>query len=92
VRRVAGNALLSGAALGLLLLMLIAVDDRVRTEVTYRVRNPRPAAAGLERASERVGDLIRVIGDSARDQAVEHAPLLLFAFAGTVLLLFMIRT
>lgn len=92
VRRVVGDALLSGAALGLLLLVLIAVDGRVRDAISLRVRNPRPAAALLERAGERGGDLVRVIGDAARQQAVDHLPLLLFAFAGTVLLLFMMRT
>jgi hypothetical protein len=92
VRRVVGDALLSAAALGLLLLVLIAVDDRVRDAISLRVHNPRPAAALFERAGERGGDLVRVIGDAARQQAVDHAPLLLFAFAGAVLLLFMIRT
>jgi hypothetical protein len=92
VRRVFGDALLSGAALSLLLLVLIAVDGQVRDELSRRARNPRPAAALLEGAGERGGDLVRVIGDAARQQAVDHAPLLLFAFAGTVLLLFMMRT
>jgi hypothetical protein len=93
VRRVIGDALMSGAALGLILLVLIAVDDRVRDQFSIRFRNPRPAAtADLERAGARAGDLVRVISDAARQQALEHAPLLLFAFAGTVLVLFMIRT
>jgi hypothetical protein len=93
VRRVIGDALMSGAALGLLLLVLIAVDDRVRDQFSMRIRDPRPAAAAdLERAGARAGDLVRVITDAARQQAFEHAPLLLFAFAGTVLVLFMIRT
>ncbi len=92
MRRVMSDALLSGAALGLLLLALIAVDDRVRDEFSKSVRNPRPAAAGLERAGARAGDLVRVVGDAARQQALEHAPLLLFAFAGTALVLFMTRT
>jgi hypothetical protein len=92
VRRVFGDALLSAGALILLLLALIAIDERVRDEITVRVRNPRPAAVGIERAGARARDLVTVVSDAAREQALEHAPLLLFAFAGTALVLFMIRT
>ena len=92
MRRVFGDALMSVGALILLLLALIAVDERVRDEVTLRLRNPRPAAVGIERAGARARDLFSVVSDAAREQALEHAPLLLFAFAGTALVLFMIRT
>jgi hypothetical protein len=31
------------------------------------VRNPRPAAVGIERAGARARDLVTVVGDAARD-------------------------
>ena len=91
VRRVFGDALLSGGALVLLLLALVAVDDRVRHQFSQGFRDAKPAA-DLAEASSRVQDIVTVIIDAARNQAMEHAPLMLFAFAGTALVLFMIRT
>ena len=91
VRRVFGDALLSGGALLLLLLALVAVDDRVRHQFSQGFRDARPTA-DLAEAGNRARDIAVVIVDAARNQAIEHAPLMLFAFAGTALVLFMIRT
>ena len=43
-------------------------------------------------AAERVSDFGRVVAQVAYDQGVEHAPLMIFALAATVLVLFMLRT
>jgi hypothetical protein len=74
----------------LLLLVLIAVDPRVREQVSTRVI-ARPSVE-LAAAGQQARDFTTVIVQVARDQSSTHAPLLIFALAATVLVLFMLRT
>ena len=74
----------------LLLLILIAVDPRVREQVSTRAIS-RPSAE-LAVAGQQARNFTTVIVQVARDQSSTHAPLLIFALAGTVLVLFMLRT
>ena len=90
MRRAFGEALVSAGALALLLLVLVAVDDRVREQVSLRIAT-RPSVQ-LASAGERVRDLTAVVVEAARDQSLEHAPLLIFVLAATVLVMFMLRT
>jgi hypothetical protein len=55
---------------------------RVMTNPTHEL-----AAAGQQAQT-----LTAVIAEVARDQSLTHAPLLIFALAATVLVLFMLRT
>jgi hypothetical protein len=89
-RRVVGDTLLSVGALILLLLVLVAVDGRVREEIAFRIRSA--PSVQLTSVGAQARSLTKVISDAAREQSLEHGPLLLFAFAGTVLVLFMLRT
>jgi hypothetical protein len=91
VRRTVYDMLLSVGALSVLLLALVIVDDRVRDQLSLRLSSAR-AASELTSAGTKVQDLFTVVADVARQQSLEHAPLMLFVFAGTVLVLFMIRT
>ena len=90
MRRAFGDALVSAGALAVLLLVLTAVDDRVREQISLRF-SARPAAE-LANVGERVRDLTSVVVEVARDQSIEHAPLLIFVLAATVLVMFMLRT
>ena len=90
MRRAFGDALVSVGALAVLLLVLTAVDDRVREQISLRF-SARPAAE-LASVGERVRDLTSVVVEVARDQSLEHAPLLIFVLAATVLVMFMLRT
>lgn len=90
MRRPFRDALLSVGALAVLLLTLVAVDDRVREQVSLRLA--KPSSAELASAGERVRDLAAVVLEAARDQSLEHAPLMIFVLAATVLVLFMLRT
>jgi hypothetical protein len=88
--RVLREALMSAGTVVLLLLVLIAVDDRVRDHVSRRiVAHPSVEVEGLWR---QVTDFTSVIASAARDQSLGHAPLLIFALAAAVLVLFMLRT
>jgi hypothetical protein len=81
--------MLSVGALAIVLFTLVSVDERVREQFSLRMADP---SAQLASASTQVRDLTSVIVEAARDQSIEHAPLMIFVLAAVVLLLFMLRT
>jgi hypothetical protein len=88
--RVFREALMSAGTVVLLLLILIAVDDRVRDQVSRRiVSHPSVEVESLWR---QIVGVTNVIASAARDQSLGHAPLLIFTLAAAVLVLFMLRT
>jgi hypothetical protein len=89
-RRTLGDALISTGAVMLLLLTLIAIDDRVREQVSLRFRTA--PTTDLVTAGTHVRDLATVLFEAARDQSVSHAPLMVFVVAAMLLTLFMLRT
>jgi hypothetical protein len=90
MRRAWGEALLTVGTLAILLMVLIAVDGRVREQFSTRVLS-RPSTQ-IAAAGQHARDFTSVIVEVARDQSFAHAPLLIFALAATVLVLFMLRT
>ena len=90
MRRGYREALMSVGTVVILLMVLIAADDRVRERFSQRiVAHPSAELAG---AGRQVRDVTSVIAQAARQQSIEHAPLLIFSLAAAVLLLFMLRT
>ena len=81
---------MSAGTVVILLLVLIAFDDRVREQVSGRIAT-RPSVE-LATAGRQVTDFTSVIATAARDQSLGHAPLLMFTLAAAVLVLFMLRT
>ena len=81
---------MSAGTVVILLLVLIAFDDRVRELVSRRIA----AHPSMELASvgRQLRDVTTVIAGAARSQSLGHAPLLLFTLAAAVLVLFMLRT
>ena len=90
MRRVLEDALWSAGALVILVLILVALDDRVRVEIQEHL-SVRPSA-GLYQAGAQTGTFATIIVGAAREKVADHTPLMLFAFAGSVLMLFMLRT
>jgi hypothetical protein len=88
-RRALGEALMSAAAVMLVLVALVSIDDRVREQIGMRVMRP---TVELAREGKRVGDLSSVVMQAAREQSRTHAPLLIFSVAAGILTLFMLRT
>jgi len=81
---------MSAGTVVILLLVLIAFDDRVRDMVSRRVvAHPSMELASVGR---QLLDVTTVIAGAARSQSIGHAPLLLFTLAAAVLVLFMLRT
>jgi hypothetical protein len=90
MRRAFGEAAMSVGALTVLMLTLIAFDDRVREQISLRF-SARPAQE-LAEAGRQVRDLTAIVISAAHDQSIEHAPLVIFVLAAIVLVLFMLRT
>jgi len=90
VRRKHTEIVMSIGAVGLLLLVLISFDQRVRREFSMRwTQGPTVQATEFTLTAKR---LALVVVQAARDQGLAHTPVLLFVFAGSVLFLFMVRT
>ena len=88
-RRAVNDAAISLSTLVVLLLALVAIDDRVREQIALRV-SAGPAAQ-ISDLGSRAGDVVSIVAVAARNQSIEHAPLMIFALAAVVLVLFMLR-
>jgi hypothetical protein len=84
------ETVLSITCLVAVLSTLLAVDVRVRERLS--MVSTEVTTEGVGTWGERVKSLGAAIVQAARDQAVDQAPLLVFAGVGLVLLLFMLRT
>lgn len=90
MRRVFGDAMISLCAVLLLLIMLVSIDPRVREEMSGLWGGPGPSAVTSVRTH--VTKVSTVVLSAARDHSIDNAPLMIFALAATVLVLFMLRT
>ena len=85
-----GELIASTVCLLVVLIALVAIDDRVQHRFTMLVS--QAASEGVPAWRDRVVLLGDAVIESARDHSMEHAPLLVFSAAGAVLLVFMLRT
>ena len=90
MRRVFGDALISAAALALLLVGLVAIDDRVRDRVMAAVRTG-DVSSNFGSVTSLAGNVTEVLILAARDQSLNHAPLAVFVVAATALVLAMLK-
>ena len=84
------EALMSVGTVVVLLMALVAFDDRVREHVSQRMVN-HPSVE-LADAGRHLQEFTAVIATAVRQQSLGHAPLLIFTLAAAVLVLFMLRT
>jgi hypothetical protein len=91
IRRAVTDTLISVTALGALILMLAAFDDRVRDHLALSLA-PGEASSQVAEASATARSLTEVVIKAVREQSIEHSPLVIFVLAATVLVLFMLRT
>jgi hypothetical protein len=82
------EAIVSPAVFGVILLMLVSVDGRVRE----RFGNLVSGGDGLAPWGNRLSELGDALMSALRYQSIENAPLLVFATVGVVLVLFMVKT
>jgi len=90
MRRAFDNALLSAGAAVILLLVLVAVDPNVRSQV-WRQAATSPSVH-LADASNQANHIAHVLFQALRDQSFANAPMLIFAIAAGILVVFMLRT
>ena len=88
MRRVFGDAVISISAVLALLLMLVAIDPRVRIQMA----SVWGGSGTTSSVSQDLGELSEVVLSAIRDHGIDNAPLMVFALAATVLVLFMLRT
>ena|SRR5258705_4441890 len=90
-KRAIGDAVMSMGALCALFVLLVTFNAPLREEVSRRIGAGRPGvqAANMESTVRNVASILFV---AARDQSIEHAPLVLFVLAAIVLFMFMLRT
>jgi hypothetical protein len=91
MRRLVGDAALTFGGAMLLVLALVTFDERVRDQITnvFDAHHPTDALAG---AGSRLTEIVAIVAQAMRSQSLDHAPLVIFALAATVLVLFMLRT
>ena len=90
--RFVSDALLSGAALVLLLLVVVASDARVRSEIAMRFGSPSRASNEIVSVGARAQNLATVVVRVAVEQSQQHTPMVIFLAAATMLTVFMIRS
>ena len=90
MRRAISDGMMTVGGVLVLLVALVAFDERVREQVLLQLSS-RPTVA-LASASGRFNDMASVLLASAHQQSLAHAPLVFFTIAGIVLVLFMLRT
>ena len=82
--------MISLCAVLLLLIMLVSIDPRVREQMSGLWGGSGPSAVTSVRTH--VNKASTVVLSAARDHSIDNAPLMIFALAATVLVLFMLRT
>ncbi len=91
MRRAMSEAMMTAGSALVIVIALVAFDDRVREQVSLLA-----VVAVDGRASPawaiRLHAVSAVLIASAHQQSLAHAPLLIFSLAGIVLVLFMLRT
>jgi hypothetical protein len=90
MRRTIGEALMSAGTVAVLLIVIVAMEPRVREQISQRVM-AHPSVE-LASAGHQVRAFTNVIAVEVRSQTVAHAPMVGFALAAAVLVLFMLRT
>lgn len=75
----------------MLVLALVLLDDRAREQINL-VFDAHDPGATLVTLSEQVNEVASIVAVAVREQSLAHAPLVIFAVASTVLVLFMLRT
>ena len=86
-RRVFGDAVISFCALLALLLMLVAIDPRVRVQVASAWGGSTSTSV-----SKDLREISTVVLSAIQDRGIDNAPLMIFALVATILVLFMLRT
>jgi len=96
MRRLLGDAVISAAALALLLVSLVLIDPRVRERLAGLVSGAHVSddaeCVGWRCLGSEVREVSSMAMEVASNQLMLHTSLAAFTFAALVLVLFMVRT
>ena len=87
MRPKAADVLMSVSALTVLFAALIALDERVRDQVSIWA-----SGVTVDGTSAGLSDIGSAVMTALREQSIEHAPLTIFVVVALVLVVFMLRT
>ena len=90
-RRTIGECMLSAFGALVVLAVIVAFDGRVREQVTMRFDTSQ-ASSDVATMQAQAGTLGAIVADVVKDQAQNHAPMMIFVVAATALTVFMLRT
>ena len=90
-KRAIGDAAISVGAVCVLFVLLVSFNAPLRDEVSRRIGAGRPTVQAANMGAT-VRNVASILFIAARDQSIEHAPLVLFVLAAIVLFMFMLRT
>jgi hypothetical protein len=90
MRRALDNVLLSAGAAVILVLVLVAVDPNLRTQVWRQAATP--PSVHVADAWQQANHIGHILYAAVRDQSFANAPMLIFGVAAAVLVAFMLRT
>lgn len=91
IRRPFSSGLATAGGLCALVVGLAAIDDRVRDQVARAFTSGGPTEE-FASVGSRIQEMAMIAAQAVRDQSIEHAPMVIFALAAMVLVLFMTRT
>lgn len=91
LRRPLSGGLMTAGGLCALLIGLAVIDVRVRDQIA-RVFARQGPTAEMASIGSRIEEVAVIVAHAMRDQSIEQAPMVIFAVAATVLVLFMTRT
>lgn len=89
-RRSIGETLMAACSLLVLAFAITTIEPRIREQVSAQLS--APPSAQFSTVSYRAEEISRIVIATAREQFSLHAALVVFAFAGGVLMIFMLRT
>ena len=82
------QAIVSAAVFMIVLLAIVSADSQVRERFTDLASGTTNTAALTDQSAT----IVDAVTGAVKHQSIENAPLLVFATAGVVLFLFMVRT
>jgi hypothetical protein len=91
IRRPFSSGLAAAGGICALLIGLAAIDDRVRDQMSLAFARRGPTEE-IATVGSQVQDMVAIVAQAVRDQSIENAPMVIFALAAMVLVLFMTRT
>jgi hypothetical protein len=91
IRRPFSGGFATAGGMVALLIGLAAIDERVRDQVAlaFTRRGPTEEIASV---GSWLQDMATIAAQAVRDQSIAHAPMVIFALAAMVLVLFLTRT